>query len=107
MCLEESSYKSEEMRRQNFHKWPVEFIDKNHLAAAGFHYINVEDVVCCAFCHVRLGQWKTEDNPFKEHKRWSLACAFINRLFVDNLLVGSYNEQYGHIRDVCGSSRGT
>ena len=83
--------KSEEKRRKIFHNWPVEYLD----------------VVCYAFCHVRLGQWKEEDNPFQEHKCWSVACAFINWLFVGNIPVGSYNEQYGHIRDVCGSSRGT
>ena len=82
----------------------MEFLDKNLLAASGFYYTNYKDVVCCAFCHVRLGQWKQEDSPFEEHKRWSPACAFINGLFVGNKPVGSNNEQYGRSRDVCGSS---
>ena len=84
----------------------MEFLDKNLLPAAGFHYTNYKDVVCCTFCHVRLGQWKQEDNPFEEHKRWSPACAFIKGLFVGNKPVASNNEQYGRSRDVCGSSRG-
>ena len=36
MYAEESSVKSEEIRRQTFHNWPVEFLDKNLLAAEGF-----------------------------------------------------------------------
>ena len=103
MNSEDSSYKTEEIRRQTFHNWPVEFLDKNLLAAAGFRYTNFKDVVCCAFCHVRLGQWKQEENPFKEHKRWIPSCAFMNGLFVGNIPVGSNNEQSTRNRDVCGS----
>ena len=84
----------------------MEFLDKNHLAASGLYYTNFKYVVCGAFCHVRIGQWKQEDNPFKEHKRWSPACAFINGLFAGNIPVGSNNGQLIRIRDVCGSSRG-
>ena len=106
MCSEESSYKSKEIRRETFYNWPVEFLHMNLLAASGFYYTNYKDVLCCSLCHVRLGQWKQEDNPFKEHKRWSQACAFIKRLFVGNIPVASNNEQLIRSRDVCGSSRG-
>ena len=74
--------KGEEIRRQIFHNWPLPFIDKNHLAAAGFYYPNFKGVVCCAFFNVQLYQWKQEDNPFIELERWSPSCAFIKGLFV-------------------------
>ena len=106
MNSEESSYNSEAVRRKTFHTWPMEFLDKKLLAAAGFYYTNFKDVVCCAFCHVRLGQWKKEDSPFEEQKRWIPYCAFINGLFVGNKPVASNNEQPARSRDVCGSSRG-
>ena len=111
MYLEESSIhqysvKSEEISCKTFHNWPVQFLDKNYLAAAGFYYTNFKDVVCCAFCKVELKEWKPEDNAFEEHKRWSPSSAFINGLFVGNIPVRSNNEQYGRSRDVCGSSRG-
>ena len=35
MCSEESSYKSEEIRRETFHNRPVEFLDKNLLPPLG------------------------------------------------------------------------
>ena len=111
MHSEESSIqhydvKSEEIRRKTFHNWPVEFLDENHLAVAEFYYTNFKDVVCCAFCHVRLGQWKQEDIPFQEHKRWNPSCPFMKGLFVGNIHVASNNEQLIRRRDVCGSSRG-
>ena len=69
--IQHDNVKSEVIRRQTFHNWSVQFIDKNHLAAAGFYYTDWKDIVCCAFCDVQLGQWKEEDNPSKEHERWS------------------------------------
>ena len=104
--IQHDNVKSEVIRRQTFHNWSVQFIDKNHLAAAGFYYTDWKDIVCCAFCDVQLGQWKEEDNPSKEHERWSASCGFIKVLFVGNIPVGSTNEQSIHSRDVCGSSSG-
>ena len=66
----------------------------------------LQKVMCCAFCHVRLSQWKQEDNPFEEHKRWGPSCEYMKVLFVGNIPVGSNNEPSARSRDVCGSSRG-
>jgi len=106
MNSEESGYKSEAVRRETFDNWPVQFSNKNDLAAAGFHYTHFKDVVCCAFCHVRLGQWEQEDNPFSENKRWSPVCPFINGLNVGNAPVTSNNEEVSRSRDVCCSAEG-
>ena len=104
--IEHYNVKSEAISRQTFHNWPVQFIDKNHLAAAGFYYTDLKDVVCCAFCEVQLGQWKQEDDPFKEHQRWSPSCGFIKGLFVGNISAGSTNQKSTGSRDVCVSWRG-
>jgi len=106
MNSEETSYKSEAVRLQTFNNWPVEFIDKNSLVTSGFYFTGFKDIVCCAFCHVQLGQWKQEDIPSEEHKRWSPACPFVNKLNVGNEPVTSYNEQLARSHDVCGSSTG-
>ena len=90
--IEDYDVKSEEIRRETFHNWPVEFIDKKDLAASGFYFTGVKDIVCCAFCHVQLGQWEPEDIVSEEHKRWSPACPFINKLNVCNKPVASNNE---------------
>ena len=62
--------------------------------------------MCCVFCKVELKEWKPEDCLFKEHKRGSPACLFINKLNVGNKPVASYNEEMIRSRDVCGSSIG-
>ena len=80
--LQHLNMKSEADRREIFQKWPVGFIDKNHLAAAGFYYTNQSDVVCCAFCGAQVGNWEEGDNAFKYHQRWSRARGFIGGLFV-------------------------
>jgi len=86
--IEHYEVKSEEIRSETFHNWPVEFIGKNYLAATGFYYTGFKDVVCCAFCKVELQEWEPEDCPFKEHKRWSPTCGFISKLFIGvNLLL--------------------
>ena len=42
--------KIEADRRLTFEKWPVAFMDKNHLAVPGFYYTDHSDVVHWAFC---------------------------------------------------------
>ena len=66
--------KSEADHRKTFEKWHVPFMDKTHLAAAGFYFTNWGDVVCCAFCGVEVGQWEEGDNAFQDHQRWSPSC---------------------------------
>ena len=104
--LDHYDVKSEEIRRRTFNNWPVEFLDKNYLAAAGFYFTGFKDIVCCAFCEVQLKEWEPEDCPFKEHKRWSPACPFINKLNVGYKPVASNNEELNRSRDVCGSPTG-
>jgi len=84
--------KSEADRRKTFEKWPVTFIDKNHLVSAGFYSTKLSDVVCCAFCGVQVGHWEEGDDPFKEQQRWSPSCGFIKGLFVGNTPIGSTDQ---------------
>jgi len=99
--------KREAIRRKTFEKWPVTFINKNYLQAAGFYFTKLSDVVCCAFCGVQLGDWEG-DNPFKDHQRWSPSCGFIKGFFVGNIPIGSTDqpttspEQTTQSYDVCG-----
>jgi hypothetical protein len=46
--LQHLNMKSESDGRQDVWKKEVAFMDKNHLAAAGFYYTNSSGVVCCA-----------------------------------------------------------
>ena len=36
-----------------------------------------------------MHEWEKGDDPFKDHKRWSPSCGFIEGLFVGNIPIGS------------------
>jgi len=107
MISEESSFKNEAARRETFENWPIKFLNTNDIAAAGFYYTHYKDVVCCAYCHVRLGQWERGDTALYEHRRLSPTCPFINGFPVGNELATVNNkEKVTCSRDVCGTSEG-
>ena len=97
--------KSEAIRLQTFQKWPLQFIDKNHLAAAGFYFTYSKDVVCSAFCGVQVGEWEAGVYPFKKHQLWSPSSGFIIGFIVRNIPISSTDQQPTRSRDVCGSWR--
>jgi len=79
-------------------------MEVNQLAAAGFFFTNRVDGVRCAFCEVEDGQW-VGDDAFKDHQRWSTACAFVNKLFVGSIPAPpkTSQQQPSSSNDVCGS----
>ena len=54
---------------------------------------------------MEVGQWVEGDDAFKEHQRWSLSCAFVNKLFVGNIPAPpkTSQQQPSSSNDVCGS----
>jgi hypothetical protein len=44
-------------------------MDVNKLAAAGFFFTTLGDVVRCEFCQVEVGHWIEGGDAFKQHKR--------------------------------------
>ena len=87
--MQKLNMKSEADRRKTYEKWPVPFMDKDHLSAAGFFFTNRGDVVRCAFCGVEVGRWEEGDDAFRDHQRWSPSCGFIKGLIVGNIPIGS------------------
>jgi hypothetical protein len=87
--MQKLNMKSEADRRRTYEKWPVPFMDKDHLSAAGFYFTNRGDVVRCAFCGVEVGRWEEGDDAFTDHQRWSPSCGFIKGLIVGNIPIGS------------------
>lgn len=88
------------LRIQSYQSWPPSLSQKpQELAEAGFFYIgkgkclinswfflNVSplaihlgtgDHVQCFFCDLGLKSWEPSDDPWREHARWSPACAFL------------------------------
>jgi hypothetical protein len=96
--------KSEVDRRKTFKNWRVPYMDVNKLAAAGFFYTTIGDVVRRAFFQVQVGHWIEGDDAFKDNKRWSPSCEFVNAVFVGNISAPSKTpeQQPSDSYDVCG-----
>ena len=99
--------KSEADRRKTYETWSVPFMDANQLAAAGFYFTNLSDVVRCVFCGVRVCHWSAGDDALKEHHRWSPSCGFVKGLCVGNIPILSKDQfekspqQPTRSRDMC------
>lgn len=61
-------------RLKTFDSWPVPFISKQELAAAGFYYTQRNDRVLCYYCNIDVGNWEVGDDPFGEHIKHSPNC---------------------------------
>jgi hypothetical protein len=44
--------KKEADRLRTYDRWPVSFMNKNDMAAAGLYFMGSEDMVRCPFCGV-------------------------------------------------------
>jgi hypothetical protein len=84
--------KKEADRLRTSDSFPVSFVNKNDMAAAGFYFIGSEDMVRCPFCGVQFGRWDHGDDPIWEHKHWSQSCGFVKGHF-GNIPVGSDDQQ--------------
>jgi hypothetical protein len=62
-----------------FSTWPLTKPDSRELVECGFFYSGVRDVVICFYCDVSLGEWKREDDPWKDHEKYSKNCEFLKR----------------------------
>jgi hypothetical protein len=72
----DSEMMKEAGRLTTFDKWPVSFISKNDMAAAGFYFLGREDRVRCPFCGVQIGDWAPGDEPLSCHRRGAPSCGF-------------------------------
>lgn len=72
-----------ENRKKTLAFWPINFIDKDDMAEAGFYYdgLGSPDAVRCFSCEIALNNWEEGDEPFTEHKKWSADCEYLNENF--------------------------
>ena len=93
--------KSEADRRKTYKEWHVRFMDKNHLAAAGFYFTNCSDLLWSG-SRLLGGRRQRDRRP----SRWSPSCGFIKGLFVGNIPIHSETsspfQQTSRSLDVCG-----
>lgn len=76
------SYTTFEKRLLSFYRWAGIKTPKS-LARAGFYYTQCGDTVSCFSCGVLIGQWEHQDDPLKEHLRWSKSCVYATLLSDD------------------------
>ena len=63
----------------SFQNWPIQLYQNKHtMASAGVYYTNNSDIVKCFACGLRLGQWLRSDDVWKQHRKWSPDCYYIN-----------------------------
>jgi len=83
--LKHLNLKSEVRNRKTYETWRLPIMDANQLAAAGFYFTNLSDVVRCFFCVVKIYHWSEGDDALKEHRRWNPSCGFVKGLCVGNI----------------------
>ena len=75
----EPNYDSYNTRLSSFSKWSEEKTGQNpvELAKAGFVYVGTGDYTRCFYCSVKLKNWESDNEPWKEHEKWSPDCPFL------------------------------
>lgn len=81
-------YRFEENRLKSFSEWPVAYIDRDNLAAAGFYFSGEDDRVICFECKLALEAWKEGDIPEQEHKKWQADCRLMKKIPCGNVPIG-------------------
>lgn len=74
-------------RLKTFESWPIpSIVSPEKLAKAGFYYLLHEDVVQCEYCKGVLSNWKSGDDPDKEHRIHFPKCDFYLHQDADDTL---------------------
>ncbi len=65
-------------RLDTYTNWPEFFhVKPNQLAGAGYFYTGIGDHVQCFYCGIIIKSWRSTDNPFEEHIKFSKECGFL------------------------------
>nr|XP_031849592.1 death-associated inhibitor of apoptosis 1-like isoform X2 [Nomia melanderi] len=99
-------YRFELARLQSFENWPVQYIEPEKLAAAGFYYTGEGDKVRCFECSIEICHWVEGDNPMIDHQHWSAWCRFIRKINCGNVPIevdpSTNLPPRFRSRDICG-----
>ena len=64
------------VRESSFERWPLN-LSAREMAEAGFFYSGKSDQVYCFYCGLGLHEWESDDDPWKEHLKWSENCGYL------------------------------
>lgn len=73
--------------------WPHKYIDTTIMAKTGLFFLAPIDRVQCIFCEVQIEKWTEEDDPLKDHYKYSRHCPLLNEMPTQN---NSIDEKYLH-----------
>jgi hypothetical protein len=82
-------------RLTTFEKWPVSFISKNDMAAAGFHFQDRQDWVRCPFC-VYVYTGCVTFLRYGPARNWAMASSFLRRNIRYIVEIGVYRYWLQH-----------
>lgn len=78
--------RDERRRLETFRTWTSNYQNKEELARFGFFYVsNTLDTVRCFECQVEVNRWEDDDDPARDHVRWSPHCRFMRGLRTTNI----------------------
>ncbi|KAH3795375.1 hypothetical protein DPMN_148925 [Dreissena polymorpha] len=67
-----NAYRTFQSRMDTFGNWPLYLVQRpGQMAEAGWFYMGIDDNTRCFACGCTLMNWEPEDDPWKEHCRWS------------------------------------
>ncbi|XP_069887400.1 baculoviral IAP repeat-containing protein 1 [Dipodomys merriami] len=77
----DSVFANEELRLDTFKNWPHKFSSKvSLLAKAGLIFTEIKDIVHCFSCGLCMEKWKEDDDPLKDHIKYSPSCLFLQNM---------------------------
>ena len=91
-------YSSVQSRVESFriNGWALDFMNPEDLAAAGFYYRGIEDIVQCFACNGKLWRWHAGDDPMADHRRHYAHCSFVRGILLPSSSIQRQSQ------DVCG-----
>ncbi|KAM4875464.1 baculoviral IAP repeat-containing protein 1 [Thomomys bottae] len=77
----DSVFANEELRIDTFKNWPHKYPGGVPLLAkAGLIFTEIKDIVHCFSCGLCMKEWKEDDDPMKDHIRYSPSCLFLQNM---------------------------
>ena len=95
--LNEDILNYEKFRIESFNNWPKQYIDVRELARNGFYYLSYSDTTKCYFCDLEASNWRVEDDPKNEHKKWSPFCPLMNEKATNNV---TFESQFPRLKSL-------
>ncbi|CAG9840771.1 unnamed protein product [Diabrotica balteata] len=94
MCLEVYMLKLDDFysRLSTFNNWKGKK-SEIELAACGFYFLHVDDLVKCFKCGVEIYKWEINDNVIEDHNKYSPDCAFVQRVYPIFLRINNNNKK--------------